>query len=88
MNHTPRLRAFVAELLESKGDTTPFDDAEPLATGGRLDSLEIIQLVGFMEESFGVDFGKVEFNRAHFDSIVSMSEFVSRFQKREALMES
>ncbi len=67
---------------ESKGDTTPFDDAEPLATGGRLDSPEIIQLVGFMEESFGVDFANVEFNRAHFDSIVSMSEFLSWCRKR------
>jgi acyl carrier protein len=84
MNDRPQLRAFVAELLESKGDTTPFDDAEPLATGGRLDSLEIIQLVAFMEESFGLDFAKVEFNRAHFDSIVSMSEFVSSFRSREA----
>jgi acyl carrier protein len=83
MSDRPQLRAFVAELLESKGDTTPFDDAEPLATAGRLDSLEIIQLVDFMEASFGIDFAKVEFNRAHFDSIASMSEFVSSFRKRE-----
>lgn len=84
MNDRSQLRAFVAELLESKGDTTPFDDAEPLATGGRLDSLEIIQLVGFMEESFGIDFSNVEFNRAHFDSVVSMSEFLSRCRNRGA----
>jgi acyl carrier protein len=83
MTDRPRLRAFIADLLESKGDTTPFDDAEPLATGGRLDSLEIIQLVAFMEESFGIDFAKVEFNRAHFDSIASMSEFVSSFRNGE-----
>jgi acyl carrier protein len=83
VNDRPRLRAFVTELLQSKGDTTPFDDGEPLATAGRLDSLEIIQLVGFMEESFGVDFAEVEFNRAHFDSIASMSEFLSSFRNRE-----
>ena len=78
MNETARLRAFVANLLQSKGDTTPFDDSEALASAGRLDSLEVIQLVAFMEESFGVDFGRVEFDRAHFDSVASMSAFLSR----------
>jgi acyl carrier protein len=87
MNERPKLRAFVTELLESKGDTTPFDDAEPLATSGRLDSLEIIQLVGFMEDSFGVDFGQVDFNRAHFDSIAAMSEFLSRCRSRATSVE-
>ena len=84
MNEISQLRAFVADLLESKGDTAPFDDGELLATGGRLDSLEVIQLVGFMEKSFGIDFAQVEFNRAYFDSIASMSAFLSRFGDRAA----
>ena len=84
MNERTQLRAFVAELLEAKGDTAPFDDVELLASGGRLDSIEIIQLVGFMEESFGVDFARVEFNRAHFESIASMSELISRCGRRAA----
>ena len=84
MNERNQLRAFVTNLLESKGDNAPFDDTEPLATGGRLDSVDIIQLVGFMEESFGIDFAQAEFARAHFDSIASMSAFLSRFGNRVA----
>jgi len=78
MKERSQLRAFVAELLRSKGDTAPFDDAEPLTTSGRIDSLEVIQLVAFMEESFGVDFAEVEFNRAHFESITAMTDFLSQ----------
>jgi len=81
MNERRQLRAFVTELLQSKGDTSPFEDSESLAAGGRLDSIEVIRLVAFMEESFGVDFARVEFDRADFDSIVSMSDFLSRFRK-------
>ncbi len=82
MDEKSQLRDFVSRLLRSKGDEQPFDDGEPLASEGRLDSLEIIELVDFMERSFGVDFARAGFERDDFDGIARMCAFVERSAAR------
>jgi acyl carrier protein len=64
-----KVRDFLAGLLREHDDHAPFDDAESLIESGRLDSLAVVNLVGFLESVFGVDFGKVEFDPQRLDSV-------------------
>lgn len=64
-----KIREFLAELLREHDDHAPFDDAESLIGSGRLDSLAVVNLVGFLETVFDVDFDKVEFDPQRLDSV-------------------
>jgi acyl carrier protein len=74
------LREFVGQLLRHRGDITAFGDDDPLVGSGRLDSIEVIQIVAFMEERFGVDFAAVEFDRGAFETISTMLALVRSIQ--------
>lgn len=62
------VREFVGSLLRRKDDTTPFTDSDSLVLTGRLDSIEILQIVMFLEDK-GIDFSDQEFDQEAFDSI-------------------
>lgn len=64
-----KIRDFICRRLHAKGDTAPFDDADLLVTGGRLDSLDVVELVLFLEEEFGLNFSTIGFDRAYVDSV-------------------
>lgn len=62
------VREFVGSLLRRRDDTRPFTDSDSLVLTGRLDSIEILQIVVFLEEN-GVAFDDQEFDQEDFDSI-------------------
>ena len=62
------MRKFVGSLLRRKDDTSPFTDSDSLVLSGRLDSIEILQIVMFLEDK-GVNFSDQEFDQEAFDSI-------------------
>ena len=70
------LREAVRELLLGKGDTEPFRDDEQLLTGGRLESIAVVELITHMEERYGVDFSARDFDPDDFDSIDTMAALV------------
>jgi acyl carrier protein len=72
MERRERLRAFVADLLRARGDLAPFGDEDSLVLTGRLNSLDVVEVVGFMEAELGVDFDVVEFDRDAFDTLNRM----------------
>ncbi len=51
-------------------------DTEPLVTAGRLEWLDVMNTVTFLEENFGVDFAVRPFSPDDFDSIESISRLV------------
>ncbi len=65
------VREFVGSLLRRKDDTSPFKDSDSLVLSGRLDSLEILQIVMFLEDK-GINFNDQEFDQDAFDSISSI----------------
>jgi acyl carrier protein len=77
MSSADAIRDFMRRLLVDKGDTRPFRDDEGLLTGARLDSVDVIALISFVEESFGVDFSSGEFDQGVFDSVDSLVAFVA-----------
>jgi acyl carrier protein len=64
-----KLHGFVGKLLEQKGDARPLSDGEPLLTTGRLDSIDVLDLVAFLESEFSADFSRRDFNQNDFDSV-------------------
>jgi acyl carrier protein len=71
------IRAQISELLVSKGDTRPFTDGEALLVTARLDSMDVVQLVAFVEQAYGVDFAAVAFAPELFESVDSMAAFLA-----------
>ncbi|HXZ41101.1 MAG TPA: acyl carrier protein [Terriglobales bacterium] len=69
MNQRNQIRRFVAELLRRKGDEAPFADSESLILGGRLESIDAVEIVMFLEGRFGVDFSIIGFDQTLIDSV-------------------
>jgi acyl carrier protein len=68
-----RVRAFVAELLRAKGDGDPFgDDTSLYIMSGRMDSLNVIDMVNFLETEFGLDLSGTDFSPESMDSVNSI----------------
>jgi acyl carrier protein len=69
MNTRNELRAQVERLLAEKDDHEPFGDTDSLVLSGRLDSTDVLQIVIFLENSYGIDFGDQPFDQQDLDSI-------------------
>ena len=73
-----RIRDFIVQALAAHNDDEPIEDGESLFLSGRLDSLAVTQLVVFLEEQFGIDFGRQEFDVALLDSVELIAQFVDQ----------
>ena len=60
-NERAMLFDFVVALLRARDDSAPLADNESLFVSGRLDSFSTVELVEFLEQEFGVDFVKIDF---------------------------
>jgi acyl carrier protein len=70
------IRAFVTSLLRERTGEDQIEDRDSLFFSGTLDSQAMTELVLFLEGTFGVDFGRVEFDVALLDSIDEIAAFV------------
>ncbi len=64
-----KVRTFLAGLLAQKGDRKAFSDSDALGQAGRLDSLDLLEVVQFLEQDFGVDFSATEFDPTRLGSV-------------------
>jgi len=62
-------RQFVEGLLRKKGDLNPFSDSESLILSGRLESIDAVEIVMFLENQFGLDFRAIGFDQGLIDSV-------------------
>ncbi len=69
MNDRIVVREFVQNLLSQKGDRAAFSDSEQLIARGRLQSIDTLEVVVFLEEKYGIDFGKMGFDQNQVESI-------------------
>lgn len=53
-----------------------FTDEDSLLDAGVIDSLGILDLVGFLEETFGIQASDEDLNPENFDSIATLVRFV------------
>jgi acyl carrier protein len=73
-----KLRTYIlTEFLPGESPENLTDDT-PLRTSGVLDSLATLKLVGFVEESFGIELEAHETGVENFDRIQDMAALVER----------
>lgn len=73
-----KIRAYIAEnILFSKNGYPHADDASFLENG-IIDSMNVLELVVFVEENFGVTVDDQEVVPENFDSVARLSDFVRR----------
>ena len=76
MESKQQIREFVQSLLTQKKDQRPFSDDTSLILGGRLDSIDTVELVLFLETAFGLKFGSSGLQRDQIDTVNTMSALV------------
>ena len=76
MSTRAKIRNFLEEILNDKGDRSGFTDQQLLVTEGRLTSLDVMMIVVFLEENYGIDFSDRPFDQNDFDSVESITALV------------
>lgn len=76
MSTRAKIRNFLEEILNDKGDSSGFTDQQLLVTEGRLTSLDVMTIVVFLEENYGIDFSDRPFDQNEFDSVDSITALV------------
>ncbi|MBF0487421.1 MAG: acyl carrier protein [Nitrospirae bacterium] len=71
-----KLRTFIKSYLQEHGDTGDLKDDDSLFISARLDSLAMITLIAFLEQTFGVNFGDVDFDVELIDSVNEIELFL------------
>jgi acyl carrier protein len=78
MNDSLVIREFLQTLLSRKGDQGAFLDNEQLIAGGRLQSIDTLEVVIFLEEKYGIDFAENGFDQNEVGSIDNILALISR----------
>jgi acyl carrier protein len=81
MDHRDEIRRYIKELLTQKGDRQSFSDSESLLLSGRLASVDAVEIVVFLEEKYGVDFGEVGFDQTLIDSVDAIDSLARAVKK-------
>lgn len=69
MKGKAEIREFVQQLLANSSDNQPLVDQDSLLLSGRLQSIDAVEIVVYLEENFGIDFSEVGFDKDQIDTI-------------------
>ena len=78
MDHRQQVRQFVLKNFLFTDDANALADGDSLIGAGIVDSTGILELIGFLEETHGFRVAPEEMVPANFDSIDTISAFVTR----------
>ena len=78
----PAIRDFIASRLLYSSDGFKYPDNAPLLREGIIDSLGVVELVEFVQISFGIKVEQQEVRPDNFDSVEKLAAFVRRKQQR------
>lgn len=71
------LRAFIADNFMFGGDASALAPTRSLIEEGLIDSTGVLELVAFLEETFGLEIGDGEIVPDNLDSIAAIVAFVA-----------
>lgn len=72
------IRTFTHEVLRNKGESDEVGDGDALLTTGILDSMDVLEIISFLEERFGLDLADREFDPGAFDTIEGIAAFCAQ----------
>lgn len=81
MDHRDQIRNYVKQLLLQKRDKQPFLDTDSLLLSGRLASVDAVEIVVFLEEKFGVNFGEIGFDQSLIDTVDAIDSLARAVKK-------
>ena len=75
------MRDTILEILEDIGEDVDFDTCETLIDDGILSSLDIIQLIGALNDEFDIPIPATEIIPENFNSVDAMAAMVARLSE-------
>jgi acyl carrier protein len=78
MDIEARIRRFVAENLLFSDDTFAYSDDSSFLDEGVIDSRGVVELVAFVQSSFGVSVASEDITPANFDSVSNLARYLRR----------
>jgi len=81
MSSEERIQRFVETSFGGKGGSTPILPDTSLLDSGLIDSTGILELVSFLEESFGIELTDEEVVPEHFETVRAIAAFVASKQR-------
>ena len=78
MNDRLAIREFFQMLLSRNNDRADFLDSELLAENGRLQSIDMLEVVIFLEERYEIDLVKIGFDQSQIGSIDNIMVTIGR----------
>ncbi len=76
MSSQQEIRTFIEQVLREKGDLRPIGDTDSLMLSGRLESIDVLGIIMFLERRFGLNFARIGFDQTQLDSIQLIDELV------------
>jgi acyl carrier protein len=73
-----QIRAFLEQRLRLKGDASALADNEPLFSESRLDSLDAVETIMFLEGAFGLNFADIDYDLTLLDSVDAIGRVVEQ----------
>ena len=77
MDSKAEIRQLIQTLLEQRGDYEAFSDHTSLLLGGRLSSIDTVEIVLLLEEKFGVNFSEIGFDQTMLDTVDSICALIA-----------
>jgi acyl carrier protein len=71
-----QIRFFLTEIMLFGDDSLEYSDDDSLIENGIIDSLAVLELVLFAQETFGITVEDQEITPDNFDSVANLSNFV------------
>ena len=75
-----KIRAFIVENFFFGESDDNFKDDDSLLENGIIDSTGVLEIVAFLEETYGIELNDEEIIPENLDSITSMSKFIENKQ--------
>jgi acyl carrier protein len=77
-----QIKQFIAQNLLFSQDGYPYADDTSFLQEGVVDSLGVMELVGFVQKTFGLTVDQQEITPDNFDSVAKLAGFVRRKSQR------
>jgi len=81
MEPKAEVRQFLQQLLVRKSDRQSLCDSDSLLLSGRLESVDAVEIVVFLEERFQIDFAEVGFDQTLIDSVDAIDSLIHAVKK-------
>ena len=82
MKERTEIREYIQKLLANNGDGGQLSDSDSLLLSGRLQSIDAVEIVVFLEEHFGIDFTEIGFDQEQLDSIDAICTLIQTAASR------